>query len=221
MFTSLRPDFSLKQVLTFVAALWLQATVLVVLCSLPARQGSGPSIRHDDVHSASVTPIYFHKDPVASATEPVLAAAHAEPKLQSKPLAAAEKEPATQAAGTNDGAGDGDGQGLAPFPSWKMNSIPSGYAFMHHQVKNALPVFTPDPPILHGEVPEFARGKDVVLEVVISDQGSIAEVSVMKAVGNGIEDSIVKTLQRWIFVPAKINGVAIASRRQLHFHFPG
>jgi hypothetical protein len=220
MFTSLRPDFSLKQVLTFVAALWLQATVLVILCSLPARQGSGPSIRRDVVHSASVTHIYFQKDTVASTPEPMLAAAHLKPKPQNEPRAA-EQEPEARAEGTNDGAGDGDGQGLAPFPSWKMNTMPSGFAFMHHQIKTALPVFTPDPPILHSEVPEFARGKDVVLDVVISDQGSIVQVSVMKAVGNGIEESIVQTLQRWIFVPAKFNGVAIASRRQLLFHFPG
>ncbi len=93
--------------------------------------------------------------------------------------------------------------------------------FMHHQIKAALPVFTPDPPILHGEVPEFARGKDVIMDVVINDQGSIVEVGVVQGVGNGVEKEIVETLRRWIFVPAKINGMAIASRQQLRFHFPG
>jgi len=57
--------------------------------------------------------------------------------------------------------------------------------------------------------------------VVIDDQGSIVQVEVLQGVGYGVEESIVQTLRRWIFVPAKVNGVAIASRRQLRFHFPG
>ena len=66
-----------------------------------------------------------------------------------------------------------------------------------------------------------ARGKDVVMEVMIDDQGSIVFAKVVQGVGNGVEQSIVETLRRWIFVPAKINGVAVASQRQLTFHLPG
>ena len=32
MFKSLHPDFNLKRLVTFIAALWLQVTVLVILC---------------------------------------------------------------------------------------------------------------------------------------------------------------------------------------------
>jgi TonB family protein len=126
----------------------------------------------------------------------------------------------THAEAANDGSGKEEGQDLVPFPTWSMNAMPSGFTVFGHQIKTALPVFTPDPPILHGEVPEFDRGKEVVLEVVIDDQGSIAQVEVLQAVGHGVEDSIMQTLRRWIFVPAKVNGVGIASRRQLRFHFP-
>ncbi len=71
-----------------------------------------------------------------------------------------------------------------------MNSMSSGFAgFMHHQIKEALPVFTPDPPILHSEVPELARGKDIVMEVVIDERGSIVQVQVLQGVGNGVEAS--------------------------------
>jgi TonB family protein len=101
-----------------------------------------------------------------------------------------------------------------------MNSMAKGFGGMHHQVKTALPVFTPDPPILHSQFPEVARGKDVVMEVVIDNEGLIAQVEVLQGIGNGVENSIVDTLRRWVFVPAKINGMAISSRRQLRFHFP-
>jgi hypothetical protein len=223
MFKSLRPDSSLKQLVTFIAVLWLQVTVLLILGGIPSQQMSGHSIRLDAMRSASVTPIYFHEDRSAIPSTPASAPSesHPPPELPSEADSTAEQAVNAQAETTDGTAGKGEEQGLAPFPSRRMNSTPSGFTVMHHQIKTALPVFTPDPPILHGEVPELARGKDLVLEVVIDDKGSIVQVEVLKAVGYGVEDSIMQTLRRWIFVPAKFNGFAIASRRQLRFHFPG
>jgi TonB family protein len=223
MFASLDPDSNLKQRVTFIASLFLQFVVLVALGSLPFPQMSGATIRHS-VRPASVTAIYFHRDTSATPDdpEPVPAASHPTPELPKEEAKLdTEQEVNTQAEATDGSSGDGEGQGLAPFSSWSMNSMPLGFRIPHHQIKTALPVFTPDPPILHGGVPELARGKDVVVEVVIDDQGSIVQAKVLQAVGYGVEESIMQTLRRWIFVPAKVNGVAIASRRQLRFHFPG
>ncbi len=223
MFTSARRDSYLKQPVPFIASLWLQCSVLVILCGISSRPMSGPSIHHAALRPSLVTPIYFHKDAIASSSIPV--PMPSETRVEAKPLSDAkpdtELEAANQAETADDSSSKDEGQGLVPFASWRMNSMPNGFTGMHHQIKTALPVFTPEPPILHSEIPELARGRDVVLEVVIDDQGSIAQVQVLQAVGYGVEDSIMQTLRRWIFVPAKINGVAIASRRQLRFHFPG
>ncbi len=182
---------------------------------------AGPSIRPNVTHSSSITPIYFHKDVVAAPTPAAPAISHPAPAPppEAKPDTAPQLDAAAET--TGDSSGNDEGQGLAPFPGWKMNSTPTGFAGMHHQFKNALPVFTPDPPILHGKIPEFARGKDVVMDVVINDQGSIVEVGVLQGIGNGVEKEIVETLRRWIYVPAKFNGMAIVSRQQLRFHLPG
>lgn len=145
-------------------------------------------------------------------------ASHPAPELLSEARPSGD---ADAQANADEGAGTEEGQVLTPFPSWSMNPTPSGFTMFGHQIKTALPVFTPDPPILHGEAPELARGKDLVLEVVIDDQGSIVQVQILQAVGYGVENSIFQTLRRWIFVPAKVNGMAIASRRQLRFHLPG
>ena len=223
MFTSLHPDSRVKQPVAFIASLFLQLAVLAALCCIPSAQGYGPSLRSRVVRSSSVTPIYFQKDTIAAASAPESSPEALQPAapLPSETKPGTEQEADAQAEGTDDGSGDGEGQGLAPFPSWRMNSMPSSFTMMHHQIKTALPVFTPDPPILHRGAPEVARGKDIVMEVVIDDQGSIARVEVLQGVGYEVDSSIVETLRRWIFVPAKINGVAIASRRQLRFHFPG
>jgi TonB family protein len=225
MFAYLHADSSVKQPVTFIASLCLQSAVLVILCGIPFPQISGPSIRPNAMPSFPVTPIYLPNETIAttpSVPQPApSAASQLAPKLPSEAKLDTKQEINTQAGSADDSSGKAEEQGLAPFAGWQMNSMASGSAGMYHQVKNALPVFTPDPPILHGEVPELARGKDVVLDVVIDAQGSIAQVEIRQGIGGGIENSIVETLRRWIFVPAKFNGVAIASRRQLRFHFPG
>jgi len=220
MFSSLQPDSSSKQFLTFAVSLCLQAAVLLAIVSSRGAQMSGPSLHHQSAHSA-VTPIYFHRDTPAAISNP-------EPAPPAAPEVAKKSEPTPEqpsnaaSEDANDNAsGESNGQGLVPFATWSMNSKPTGFSMFHHQFKTALPVFTPDPPILHAKTPEIARGKDIVLEVVIDDQGSIVQAKVLKGIGDGVEMAIMQTLRQWIFVPAKVNGVAIASRQQLRFHFPG
>jgi outer membrane biosynthesis protein TonB len=234
MFTNLTFDSSVKPPLSFLASLCLQSAVLVAVCCIPPPPGTGAYLRSSAVRTSEAMPIYFQKAPepaaaVAEVAKPEPTASKAAPELpQAKPAptpeadapAVAAQDTVAQAGATDDGSADGDGQAVAPFPQWRMNAM-SGFAGMHHMMKTALPVFTPDPPILHGEVPELARGKDVVMQVVIDDHGSIVMAQVMQGVGYGVEQSIVETLRRWIFVPAKINGVAISSQRQLTFHLPG
>lgn len=222
MLTSLSPDSSLKQPVTCIASVCMQFALLALLCGVSSVQMSRPSIRPAAERADLATPIYFQREPVAPPSTPAPASAesHLEAKPPSAVKSATQQEVNTQTETSSDSSAQEE-QGLAPFPSWRMNSMPNGFTMMHHQIKTALPVFTPDPPILHGEVPASARGKDVVLDVVIDDQGSIVQVQVLQGVGYGVEESIVQTLRRWIFVPAKVNGVAVASRRQLRFHFPG
>lgn len=226
MFTDLSFDSGVKPPVTFLASLCLQSAALVVLCCLPPPHGSGAYLRSSAVPAPSVTPIYFYKEPAApapAAVKPTPEIAQAKAETEPAVTAPAPAAQAEVAKAGGDGATDdssGDGQAVAPFAGWQMNAM-SGFTGMHHMMKTALPVFTPDPPILHGEVPEAARGKDVVMEVMIDDQGSIVFAKVVQGVGYGVEQSIVETLRRWIFVPAKINGVAIGSQRPLTFHLPG
>jgi TonB family protein len=160
--------------------------------------------------------------PAAKAAARPQAKREATPSLtpEAKPEPTPDAQPDTTVAAADNSSGGGDDQAIAPFPDWQTN-MAGGHAFMHHEIKNALPVFTPEPPILHGDVPEEARGKDVVLNVVINDQGSIVQVQVVQGIGYGVERAIVDTLRQWVYVPAKFNGMAIASQQQLHFHFPG
>jgi hypothetical protein len=54
MFKPLQPDFNLKRFVTFIAALWLQVTALVILCSISSPQMSGPSNNVDTLHTIAM-----------------------------------------------------------------------------------------------------------------------------------------------------------------------
>jgi len=46
------------------------------------------------------------------------------------------------------------------------------------------------------------------------------QTRVLQTVGYGLEVVVVDTLRQWRFIPAKVDGVAVASRQDVHFHFP-
>jgi len=246
MFSPLYAASRPKQPVTILASLGLQGALVALLCLMPKTHG--PCLRMDNAHveelrAELVTPVSFLQHITQTRSVATPAPKGSQPKSQhaiapelpsaAKPMEARVPEEAqssepqvqpaeesTVAEATNDASGDSGG-GLAPFPSWQMHAGASGHGFVHHQVKTALPVFTPDPPILHGEIPEPARGKDVVMNVIINEEGSIVAVKVLQGIGYGVENSIVETLRKWIYVPAKVNGKAIASQQELRFHFPG
>ena len=88
-----------------------------------------------------------------------------------------------------------------------------------HEVHIAYPVVYPDPPVARAELPRNLQG-DVVIEVTIDSQGNVVETKIVQAIGHGIDEKIEATLRRWHYQPATLDGVPVASRHDVHFHFP-
>lgn len=227
-----------KQPFLFLASLGLECALVALLCFVPQPKTHGCCLRKNDLRAAQMTPIYFEPPaPALSEMKPTRLteqASGSELPSAAKPVQS-ERQPVeakldteakpseTSKAATASEAPTADGEetgGIAPFPAWQMSANQGVHGF-HHQVSNALPVFTPEPPILHGQFPEPARGKELVLNVVINEEGSIVAATVLQGVGYGVEESIIETLKRWVYVPAKFNGMAIASQQELRFQFPG
>lgn len=91
----------------------------------------------------------------------------------------------------------------------------SGY----HDVRVAYLTYAPDPPIDRQRLPEWIRG-DVVVEVTIDDKGNVVETKLLKSVGFGLDDLVLETVRRWRYQPAKVDGVPVSSKHDVHFHFP-
>jgi TonB family protein len=88
-----------------------------------------------------------------------------------------------------------------------------------HEVHVAYPTIYPDPPVDRAELPRDLVG-DVVIEVTIDSQGNVVETKIVQAIGHGIDEKIEATLRRWHYQPATLDGTPVASRHDVHFHFP-
>jgi protein TonB len=140
-------------------------------------------------------------------TQPLSAKLQAPPKTKPQhktKTAKTEKVPAAEAPVESARAG-------SPYGSTSAISM-SGY-----EARPAFPITFPDPP--RSDLPDGITG-DVVVEVTIDTQGNVAETKVLQSLGNGIDDKVLAALRNWRFTPATMNGVAIASRQDVHFHFP-
>jgi TonB family protein len=88
-----------------------------------------------------------------------------------------------------------------------------------HDVHVAYPIVFPDPPVDRSHLPPEVNG-DVVIEVTIDSAGNVVETHVLRAIGYGIDEKIVATLRQWHYQPATLDGVPVASKHDVYFHFP-
>jgi TonB family protein len=88
-----------------------------------------------------------------------------------------------------------------------------------HEVHVAYPTVYPNPPVDRDSLPRDLVG-DVVIEVTIDSQGNVVETKIVQSIGHGIDEKIESTLRHWHYQPATLDGTPVASRHDVHFHFP-
>jgi TonB family protein len=86
------------------------------------------------------------------------------------------------------------------------------------EVRPALPVVSPDPHVAPDELGGLQG--DVIVEVTIDDQGNIVQKVVVQSLTPAIDGKVLEALENWRFRPATRNGVAIASKQDVYYHFP-
>jgi TonB family protein len=150
------------------------------------------------VHGNSANLIYFPKVAEPTKTAKKL---HFRPKTKQKPAIEAPQQSVESArAGSPEGS-------LAQGPVTGVEASP------------ALPLVFPDPSIYPWQLPKGLQG-DVVVEVTIDEHGVVTETKVVQSLQSDIDDKVIATLKNWRFRPASVDGVAISSRQDVHFHFP-
>ena len=85
-------------------------------------------------------------------------------------------------------------------------------------VSVALANFYPDPKPDLTALPHGTRG-DVVLDIVIDEEGKVVDAQVDQGLGHGLDEAVVAIVETWTFYPATKAGKPVASKQQLLFHF--
>jgi TonB family protein len=88
-----------------------------------------------------------------------------------------------------------------------------------HEVHIAYPVIFPDPSVSRSDLPHDLVG-DVIIEVTIDSEGNVVETKIVQAIGHGIDEKIVAALKQRRYKPATLDGMPVASKQDVHFHFP-
>jgi TonB family protein len=105
--------------------------------------------------------------------------------------------------------------GRAGAPAGSLSQGPA----IGTEARPAFPVVFPDPAIYPGQLAKGLQG-DVVVEVTIDEQGNVTETRILQSLQQDIDAKVLDTLKNWRFKPATVDGVAISSRQDVHFHFP-
>jgi protein TonB len=82
----------------------------------------------------------------------------------------------------------------------------------------ALPTFSPAPRPSLSSLPSGTAG-DVILDAVIDAQGHITQLTLLRGLGPAIDQSVIATVQQWVYAPATRDGKPVASGQELHFHY--
>lgn len=86
------------------------------------------------------------------------------------------------------------------------------------EAKPAIPLVFPDPSVFPWQL-KGMQG-DVIVEVTIDEQGNVTAMKILQSLQQDIDEKCLATLRNWRFKPASMDGIAISSRQDVHFHFP-
>jgi len=101
-----------------------------------------------------------------------------------------------------------------PDPPPPSAGDPSGEADVTHAMASFYPAPKPDLSVL----PRGTKG-DVVIDIVIDEEGKVVDTKVDQGLGHGLDEAVMAVLQTWTFYPATKAGKPVASEQQLLFHF--
>lgn len=86
------------------------------------------------------------------------------------------------------------------------------------EIRVALPVVSSDPFVDKSELD--GKQGDVIVEITIDEKGNIVSKQVVQNFTPEIDNKVLAALQSWHFLPATRNGTPIASKQDVHYHFP-
>jgi TonB family protein len=82
----------------------------------------------------------------------------------------------------------------------------------------AFPVFSPRPAVADRSLLPSSE-QQVIVDVKVSASGDVLEATVVKGMGNALDQIVIDTVKTWRFHPATVNGNPVATEAELIFPF--
>jgi TonB family protein len=86
--------------------------------------------------------------------------------------------------------------------------------------ETAFPVFSPHPSVKDRSLLPRSQ-EQVVVDVKVSAGGEVLEATLVKGIGNGLDQIVLDTVKTWRFHPATVNGNPVPTEAELIFPFDG
>jgi protein TonB len=82
----------------------------------------------------------------------------------------------------------------------------------------AFPVFSPRPAVADRSLLPSSE-QQVIVDVKVSAGGDVLEATVVRGLGNALDQIVLDTVKTWRFHPATVNGTPVATEAELVFPF--
>ena len=106
----------------------------------------------------------------------------------------------------------------AGAPVSAPQSTAAGNGADQQNANPAFPVFSPRPPVADRSLLPSSN-KEVVVDVKVSAAGDVLEATLVKGIGNALDQLVLDTVKTWRFHPATVNGSPVATEAELIFPF--
>ena len=102
----------------------------------------------------------------------------------------------------------GEGRGIAAIGNGSDNE----------DARPAFPVFAPKPTVTDAGLLPVAE-KKIVVDVRVDEEGAVVSETLVKGLGNRLDEIVLNTVKTWRFQPATVNGKAVATEAEIVFPF--
>lgn len=119
---------------------------------------------------------------------------------------------------TSDLAMDRNPAPAAGAPVDAPQSSAAGNGADQQNADPAFPVFSPRPAVADRALLPSSN-QEVVVDVKVSAAGDVLEATLVKGLGNGLDQLVLDTVKTWRFHPATVNGSPVATEAELIFPF--
>ena len=112
----------------------------------------------------------------------------------------------------------GGGAPPTPHAGEGRGNAASGNGSNDEDARPAFPVFAPKPALTERALLPAAE-KKIVVDVKVDEEGAVVGETLVKGLGNRLDQIVLETVMTWRFHPATVNGKPVATEAEVVFPF--